>query len=45
MKAITRSADIKQELLIVKDKVVPPHATKALGGRGCIASTHFRPRH
>jgi hypothetical protein len=29
---IIRSADKKQELLIVKDKAVPPHATKALGG-------------
>jgi hypothetical protein len=29
----------------IKAKAVPLHATKALGGRGDIAPTHFRPRH
>jgi hypothetical protein len=28
----------------LKAKVVPPHATEALGGRGGIAPTHSRPR-
>jgi hypothetical protein len=28
-----------------KAKAVPLHATNALGGRGCIASTHSLPRH
>jgi hypothetical protein len=28
-----------------KAKAVPLHATLALGGRGDIAATHYRPRH
>jgi hypothetical protein len=28
-----------------KSKAVPLHAMEALGGRGCIAPTHSRPRH
>jgi hypothetical protein len=28
-----------------KGKAVPLHAMEALGGRGCIAPTHSRPRH
>jgi hypothetical protein len=30
---------------INKSKAVPLHAMEALGGRGCIAPTHSRPRH
>jgi hypothetical protein len=30
---------------IIKGKAVSLHAMKALGGRGCIAPTHSRPRH
>jgi hypothetical protein len=31
--------------LITIAKVVPLHATKAFGWTGCIAPTHYRPRH
>jgi hypothetical protein len=30
---------------LLKAKAVPPHAMKALVGRGVIAPTHSRPRH
>jgi hypothetical protein len=36
--------DIDFKSLQVK-KAVPLHAMEALGGRGCIARTHSRPRH
>jgi hypothetical protein len=42
------SFDICQSLIgcfILKVKDAPLYATKALGGRGDIASTHSRPRH
>jgi hypothetical protein len=29
----------------IKANAVPLHAMKALGGRGCVAPTHSRPRH
>jgi hypothetical protein len=32
-------------LLTLKAKAVPLHATKTLGGRGCIALIHSLPRH
>jgi hypothetical protein len=35
----------EQALHLNKAKSVPPHAMKALGGRGGIAPTHSRPRH
>jgi hypothetical protein len=31
--------------LSLKAKAVPLHATEALGGKGGVAPTHFRPRH
>jgi hypothetical protein len=40
---LTQSVDIVGQLHHVA--VVPLHATKAIRGRGGIASTHSRPRH